>query len=263
MKGILLAAGKGNRLYPLTTHTPKPLLNVAGKPILSWIIEGLRDVGVTDLAIVVGHLAKQIKDYYGNGNTIGVNIEYYHQTTHKGTAGAVLPAENFLRNAPFFLGYGDILVEKSNYDRLLRLHSLNPMDSIIAGWPSDTPWTGGVLKVNTENKLVGLIEKPHREQLQEQLHQEQLQEQLQGQAITENATCLINAGLMIFQPEIIQYIQKVKISLRGEYELTDAIVDFAEKSQIHVMNLQSFWSDIGTHDKLKEADRHFSQNRIS
>ncbi|MCD4653663.1 nucleotidyltransferase family protein [bacterium] len=244
MRGILLAAGKGVRLQPLTTDTPKPLLRVGNKPILTRIIEGLRDSGVSEFAIVVGHLSEQIKDYYGTGEKLGVRITYFHQSIRNGTAGAVLPAADFLSGAPFFLGYGDILVEKNNYTKLMKLHRQNPKDSIISGWHSETPWAGGVLIKNKRDRLIGLIEKPS-----------------QGQASIALPGNLINAGLMILQPDILQHIHRVKPSSRGELELTDALLSLAKVSIMHVIELHTFWSDIGTHDKLQKADIYFSRDK--
>nr|HPQ39905.1 nucleotidyltransferase family protein [bacterium] len=185
MKGVLLAAGRGTRLQPLTDHCPKPLLEVGGKPILTRIIEGLRDAGIDDLSLIIGHLGDRIRDTYGDGSSLGVTLSYHVQTVRDGTARAVLPAAESLSNEPFFLGYGDILVAPENYTRLTSFHHAHPEDAVLTGWPSDTPWTGGVLVVRNDHDrhiLSDLVEKPPRNQLPGNL---------------------INAGLMILQPGIL------------------------------------------------------------
>jgi UDP-N-acetylglucosamine diphosphorylase / glucose-1-phosphate thymidylyltransferase / UDP-N-acetylgalactosamine diphosphorylase / glucosamine-1-phosphate N-acetyltransferase / galactosamine-1-phosphate N-acetyltransferase len=238
MKGILLAAGKGARLRPLTDHTPKPLLPVGGKPILQWIIEGLEKSGIRDLAIVVGHLSEQIIRYFNEGSQFNVRIRYFHQTVMDGTARAVLPAADFILNEPFFLGYGDVLVDPSDYETFFRVHRTCRQDSLVAGWASETPWTGGVL-VQQNGRLVDLVEKPHPG--------------------TEPGN-IINAGLMVLQPEIFNHLRQVKPSVRGEFELTDALLSLAGCSIVRVHTLESFWSDIGTFDKLAETDRYFQKH---
>ncbi len=236
MKGILLAAGKGVRLKPLTDTIPKPLIQIAKKPVLQRIIEGLESSGINDLAIVIGYLGYKIIDGFDTGAKHNVTLRYFHQTVMNGTARAVLPASGFIGNDPFFLGYGDILVDSEEYTRIVQLHKQFPSDSIIAGYPSKTPWTGGVLK-HQSHILTDVIEKPERG--------------------TEPGN-LINAGLMILQPEIIDHIRNVRPSPRGEYELTDALKTLAAESVVRIHIINTFWSDIGTHQKLAEANDHFS-----
>lgn len=239
MKGILLAAGRGVRLSPLTDHNPKPLLRVGGKPILQRIIEGLQICGVRDLAIVVGYLADQIIDTFGDGSKFNININYFDQKIVNGTARAVLPAADFVRNEPFFLGYGDVLVDQKDYHAFFRAYREHPSDSLIAAWASDTPWIGGVLVTHNE-RLIGLVEKPAKG--------------------TEPGN-LINAGLMILQPEIFEHIRQVKPSPRGEYELTDALLSLAQNSTVRIHRLKTFWSDIGALDKLRQADHYFHHKK--
>ncbi|MBN1879220.1 NTP transferase domain-containing protein [bacterium] len=235
MKGVLLAAGQGVRLKPLTDTTPKPLIPVAGVPILERIITGLVSAGINQLAVVVGHLSGMIQEYFGDGAQFGADIRYFQQANRDGTARAVLPAESFLMREPFFLGYGDILVESSNYLKLRTCFEHHPNDSVISGWASDAPWTGGVL-IREADRLTGLIEKP-----------------LRG----SEPGNLINAGLMILQPDVLEHIRSVQPSPRGEYELTDALLSLAVVTTVRIFEITSFWSDIGTHEKLSEADHYF------
>ena len=253
VKGLLLAAGKGTRLQPLTNRTPKPLLKVGGRPILSWIMEGLQDEGVDEIGLIVGHLGDQIREYYGDGAQMNMRLRYFEQTVRNGTAGAVLPAVDFLRDVPFFLGYGDILVDRRNYSELFKKFHENTDSSIISGWPSETPWAGGVLRVDSRDRLLDLVEKPSRALYENTDNGSTVD--LDGNGLGN----LINAGLMIFQPEIISHIEQVKPSPRGELELTDAMLELARASTVRVHRLHTFWSDIGTPEKLKEADEYFTR----
>lgn len=236
MKGVLLAAGIGKRLKPLTDHIPKPLIPVHGTPILEWIIRGLRDAGVTELAIITGHLAVHLETFFGDGSDLGVALSYHRQEVRNGTGYAVLPAESMLRNAPFFLGYGDILVGPGNYQALMNCFNAHSGDSVLSAWRVDDPSSCGALGI-TDGRLTDLVEKP-----------------APGTAPSN----LINAGLMILQPSIFDDIHALKPSPRGEYELTDALLSLARRTNVWVHELTGFWSDVGTHEKLAEAEAWFS-----
>ena len=231
MKAVLLAAGIGKRLKPLTDHTPKPLIPLCGKPILEWILSSLKQAGVTGVAIITGHLAEKLETYFGTGSGYGLEIAYFRQEIRDGTARAVLPARDFIGNAPFFLGYGDIFVAVENYTHLFQLHHEHPVDSVLSGWEIADPSQCGALKT-ADGKLLDIVEKP-----------------APGTAPSN----LINAGMMILQPQIFHYIDQVKPSPRGEYELTDALVMLSRSSVVHVLELTRFWSDIGTKEKLLET----------
>ncbi len=105
---MILAAGRGTRLQPLTDETPKPLLTVAGKPLIHWQIEALAQAGVTDLIINLHHLGEQIETSVGDGSTFGVKIVYSHETELLETGGGIIRALPFFENEPFWLLNGDI-----------------------------------------------------------------------------------------------------------------------------------------------------------
>jgi MurNAc alpha-1-phosphate uridylyltransferase len=114
---MILAAGLGERMRPLTDHTPKPLLRVGGKPLIGWQIERLRAAGFTDLVINHAHLGRQIEDELGSGAAWGVNIRYSDEGTPLETAGGIAKALHLLGNAPFLVTNGDVYAEY-DYARL-------------------------------------------------------------------------------------------------------------------------------------------------
>ncbi len=231
MKGVLLAAGRGKRLRPLTDSIPKPLIELSGHPILEWALTGLRDAGIDDIAIITGYRGDQIRDYFQNGSRWNLSLHYFVQKEQSGTANAVLPAADFLNDEPFFLGYGDIFVPPQNYLKMHDIFQQSAQDSILAVRAVDDPSAAGVVLIEN-GCLSGIIEKP-----------------APGTAPGN----LINAGLMILQPEIFQHIRHVTPSVRGEYELTDALVGLAQKSAVHIYRITDYWSDIGTLNKLETA----------
>src|SRR5580698_6899335 len=119
----MLAAGKGTRLRQLTNELPKPMLKVQGKPILEHIIEGIAAAGVKDFFIVTGFKAEVIENYFGDGAKWGARIAYGRQTVQDGTGKAPELAKDFIGASPFFLSYGDILVDPSTYQKMVHRYN--------------------------------------------------------------------------------------------------------------------------------------------
>mgnify|MGYP001094132376 CR=1 FL=1 len=117
MKAMILAAGFGERMRPLTDHTPKPLLKAGGKPLIEWQIERLRAAGFTDLVINHAHLGRQIEDHLGNGARFGVSIAWSDEGTPLETAGGIAMALPLLGDGPFLVTNGDVYAE-FDYARL-------------------------------------------------------------------------------------------------------------------------------------------------
>jgi MurNAc alpha-1-phosphate uridylyltransferase len=117
-KAMILAAGLGERMRPLTDHTPKPLLVAGGKPLIVWQIERLRTAGFVDLVINHAHLGQQIEDFLGDGVAYGVHIQYSREPEPLETAGGIATARDLLGDAPFLVTNGDVYAE-FDYARLL------------------------------------------------------------------------------------------------------------------------------------------------
>ena len=103
MKALILAAGFGTRLHPLTQYRPKAMIPLLGKPMLHHVIDSVKEAGMKDIVLVVGHYRKQIEEYFGDGSPLGVNISYAEQAEPKGEYDAVLSAEKQLRSEDQFL----------------------------------------------------------------------------------------------------------------------------------------------------------------
>src|SRR5437660_11622968 len=118
-KAVILAAGRGTRMRELTADFPKPMIQVRGKPVLQHIVEGLRDAGVRRFLIVVGYRADGVRNFFGDGSRLKVDIEYVTQVTQDGTGRVVDLAESMIANSSVVLAYGDILVAPANYHRVV------------------------------------------------------------------------------------------------------------------------------------------------
>jgi UDP-N-acetylglucosamine diphosphorylase / glucose-1-phosphate thymidylyltransferase / UDP-N-acetylgalactosamine diphosphorylase / glucosamine-1-phosphate N-acetyltransferase / galactosamine-1-phosphate N-acetyltransferase len=158
-KAVILAAGRGKRMRELTNDRPKPMVQVRGKPVLEYIIEGLKQAGIEKTLLIVGYRKEVVIDYFGNGSDFGVQIDYVEQVIQDGTGRVVELARSFCNNDPFILSYGDILVEPSCYIPLTR-----PMDAeiLITVRRTDELTQGGAVYLNNAFELIDLREKPLR-----------------------------------------------------------------------------------------------------
>ncbi len=220
-KAVLLAAGKGTRMKDLTNDVPKPMLHVREKPILQHIVEGLAAAGVTDFLIVVGYRAEVVKEHFGDGSRFGVSVRYVTQVVQDGTGRVVELAKDFAGADPFVLSYGDILIDAENYRKLVALDSAEALVSVKHN--EGEMAKGGCVVVNERFELTDLIEKPA------------------GRAPSP----WYNAGVYSFRPSIFEFTAKLKLSPRGEYELTDAIRDLAQSGRtVRVIELTGNWADV-------------------
>ena len=221
-KAVLLAAGRGTRMRDLTEALPKPMLEVRGKPVLQHIVEGLRDIGLTSLLIVVGWRADVVKQFFGDGSNLGVKIDYETQTVQDGTGRVVALAQNFVGADPFLLSYGDILIAPENYRRIR--DALAGAEAVISVKRSDDVSQGGAVFLNDKFELTDLREKPRP---------------------GEPTSPWYNAGVYAFQRSIFDYIAKLEPSPRGEYELTDAIRNLAlGGKKVQAIEIAGDWADV-------------------
>ena len=238
-KAILLAAGRGSRLGGLTATTPKPLLDVAGRPIIVRILDGLMAAGIREFAIITGYLAETLEAGLGNGSQSGVEITYLRQATLDGTARALTLAREWAGEERFFAGWGDILVERPNYRNLVK-HS-RFADAAVAVNGVDDPWAGGAVYVDDAFRVTRMVEKPSR---------------------GTSTTRWNNAGLTILGPEIWAAVDALQPSSRGEYELPNAVAALVEQGlDVRAVPIEGPWFDIGTPENLEEARRAFSRTK--
>lgn len=160
MKALILAAGYGTRLHPLTQYRPKAMLPLLGKPMLHHVIDSVLDAGVKDIVLVVGHYREQIEAYFGNGEQIGVNISYAEQEEPKGEFDAVLAAEGLLNSEDRFLMTDcDIITTTTRFKETLKAAKTSDMALSLVEVPN--PWQFGVVKLDG-SKITTIVEKPKK-----------------------------------------------------------------------------------------------------
>ena len=160
MKALLLAAGAGTRLRPLTDGRPKAMVEIAGEPAVAYALRWLASQGATEVAINLNHHPEMLMDFVGDGARFGVRVTYSHEPTALGTAGALRPLRTFFEREPVFLVlYGDVLTDLS-VQPMLRAHLAARADVTIALHHPDDPTSSGLIDFDQTGRITRFVEKP-------------------------------------------------------------------------------------------------------
>ncbi len=232
MKAVVLAAGKGERLIPLTETRPKHLLPVGGRPLLEWSLEGLAEVGVDEVLLVTHYMEDQLKYHFGDGSELGLSIAYVRQEEMRGTADAFRMGEAFADGEEFIGLYGDLFVHPDCFKTLLKAHRSG--ETTLCVVPVAVPSQTGVVEVEGD-VVTNIVEKP---------------------TPGEEPSDLGNAGVYVFTPEIFQCIEETGLSSRDEYEVTDSLKALIDSgSTVRAIRFtEDKWLDIGLPWNLLEAN---------
>jgi len=235
MEAVILAAGKGVRLSPLTDEIPKPMLPLGDTTILGNIFKVFKSSGIEKISIIVGHKSEIIEDYIRNCN-YEIDINFIEQKERLGTGHALMIASEYV-NSDFICVYGDLLFKEDLIASLLSKFKTSDSIAIMALTKSDTPEFFGSVLVDRD-EVVGIFEK------------------------SDNPPSnLINTGIYCFKKEAFSYINKTKISPRGEYELTDSLKMMIESgNKVRWIPLEGKWLDIGRPWDLIDANMFFLES---
>ncbi|MCD7781892.1 MAG: NTP transferase domain-containing protein [Methanosphaera sp.] len=238
MKAIILTAGEGTRMRPLTTTRPKTMLITGGKPLIQYNIESLRDAGIKDITLVVGYKKEVLEEYFGDGSQFGVNINYAMQTSQLGTANAISSAKEYIDES-FIVLNGDIIVSYDLIRNLIEKYATrtsNNVKSVLTLISVDDPSNYGIVSM-VNDKITQIIEKPDKD---------------------EAPSNLANAGIYLFSPEIFDAIDKTELSSRGEYEITDSLqIELEEGWEILGLISNEPWMDVGRPWELLKSNADF------
>lgn len=231
MKGLILSGGKGTRLYPLTYTSAKQLIPVANKPVLFRVIEAIRDAGISDIGIVVGDTAEEIKRAVGPGSQWDVNITYIPQDAPLGLAHAVKISHGFLGDDHFVMFLGDNVIQ-GGISPLIAQFASSTYNSQIVLTQVEHPQQYGVAQLDDQGGIIKLIEKPK-----------------------EPPSNLALVGIYMFDPNIFEAVNAIKPSWRGELEITDAIQWLVDQGHnVHAYIHRGWWIDTGKPMDMLEAN---------
>lgn len=203
MKAVILAAGGGTRLRPVTEWLPKPLLPIDGTPILETLLRALGRVGVREVRLVVGHLGEQVRAFVGDGARFGVAVGYAEQTPRRGTADALQRVADFLDDDTFVLA-GDTALEADTLARLAACHEAHRADATLClkRVPRALLARTSAVALEPDGRISAFVEKP-----------------APGSEPGELAAAMVHLHTAALRP----YLEAVSPSPRGELELTSAV----------------------------------------
>ncbi|MGD3112009.1 glucose-1-phosphate thymidylyltransferase [Streptomyces sp. YGL11-2] len=233
MKALVLAAGTGTRLRPVTHTGAKQLVPVANKPVLFYALEAIVETGITDVAIVVGPSAEDIKEAVGDGSAFGIDVTYICQATPLGLAHAVKISQDFLGDEDFLMYLGDNFVGGGVAHFTDEFRRSRPSAQILLTTVPD-PSAFGVAELDLNGRVVSLEEKPVRPR-----------------------SDLAVMGVYLFTSAIHEGIHEIKPSPRGELEITHAIQWLIEEGRdVRSTVTTDYWRDTGNVADMLEVNRH-------
>ena len=235
MKGIILAGGKGTRLYPITKTTTKSLLPIYNKPMIYYPLSTLMLAGIRDILIISNPEDKsKFKQLLGDGSKFGIKLSYEVQVEPKGIAEAFIIGENFIDNDDVCLILGDNVFYGKDLPKILKETTKkieSDSFSTIFGYSVKDPERYGVIEFNEDQKVISIEEKPDNPK--------------------SNYAAV---GLYFYKNYVVDLAKKLTPSGRGELEITDLNAEILNKNKLKVTVFDSiFWLDTGTYDALVEA----------
>ena len=237
-KGIILAGGKGERLYPLTKVTSKQLLPIFDNPAIYYPLSTLMMAGVYEILLITDSVSlPQFKRLLGNGSQWGVHIDYAIQENPEGIAQAILIAESFINGENSILILGDNLFFGNDLNKLFKKASSRASGATIFAHQVKDPQRYGVPKIDKNGTIISIEEKPKIPP--------------SNYAIT---------GIYFFDKNVISYAKTIRKSSRGEFEISDVnnIYINSKKMNLEKLGRGNTWFDVGTYQTLLEASEFVS-----
>ena len=240
LKAVVLCAGEGTRLRPLTFSKPKHLLPVAGKPLLGHVLGSLADAGLTQVGLVVGHRPEAVQRYVGDGEQWGIEATYITQDQPLGLGHAIKQTRQFVGDSPFIVYLGDNLLENGIQEFVTEFRNDGMQASLLLK-EVDDPRRYGVAVLDDQRRVLRLLEKP-----------------------ADPPSNFAIIGVYAFEPVIFEAIEQIKPSARGEVEITDAIQYLIEhEGVVSARVIDGFWEDAGEPKALLRANRQYLDLAVS
>ncbi|WP_067803842.1 mannose-1-phosphate guanyltransferase [Actinomadura formosensis] len=237
MKAVVMAGGEGTRLRPMTANQPKPLLPLVNRPIMEHVLRLLKKHGFTETVVTVQFLAALIRNYFGDGEELGMSLSYATEEIPLGTAGSVKNAEEALRDERFLVISGDALTDIDLTD-MVRFHKENDALVTIGLKRVPNPLEFGIIIVDDEGRVQRFLEKP-----------------TWGQVFSDT----VNTGIYVMEPEVLEHV--------AEGEPVDWSGDvfpklLSEGARLFGYVADCYWEDVGTHESYFKAQADMLSGQV-
>lgn len=231
MRAVILAGGKGQRLRPYTTVLPKPLMPIGDMPILEVVLRQLKAAGVTRVTIAVGYLAELLKAFFGDGQRLGLEIDYSFEQRPLGTAGPLTLIPSLRDESDFLMMNGDVLTT-INYSKLFSRHRESNAEVTIATYRREVKIDFGVIETNAADLLTGYVEKPRFDYR-------------------------VSMGIYCFKASVLQDLQPDEH--RDFPDLIKSLL--AARRKVASYPFEGYWLDMGRPDDYATAIEEFEARR--
>lgn len=239
MKAVIMAGGKGTRLFSLTLdEIPKPMVKILGKPILEHQIENLKKQGITDFIISVGHLKEHIKNYFKNGKDFGVKIEYIEESMPLGSGGSLYYLKDKIKG-DFLCLSGDTLFD-INVDRMYQFHKKNKADASLFVHPNSHPFDSDIMICDKNYKISALLRKNSERNFY--------------------YSNLVNAGFIILNAQTLSYFDEIK-KVNLEHDFINYLIE--NNQRVFAYKSTEYIKDIGTPERLANAEKDLLNGIVS
>lgn len=226
---VIQAGGKGTRMVTLTRdEIPKPMLFLNGKPMMQWQIENIREYGISEFIIIIGHLGEKIEEYFGDGEKFGVHIQYIKETEPLGSAGALYCLREKDISANFLLIFGDVMFD-IDWNRMIDFHELKQGMATLLVHPNSHPYDSDILMLDSEQHVIGIDSKKNERKYW-----------------YENC---VNSGIYILSANILHGIKVLK---KMDLE-QDILKPLMKQKQVYGYRTSEYVKDVGTVPRFQMA----------
>ena len=237
MRAMILAAGVGSRLDPLTRNVPKPLVPIINRPVMEYLILLLKQHGFHDIMVNVHYLGSVIADYFGDGSKWGVNIHWSHEDELWGDAGSVKRVQDFFQNETFLVIGGDDLTDM-DLTAVVQTHKQNKATATLALSLVDDPSEYGIVQLDEDSRITRFLEKP------------------KGEVFSKTA----NTGVYVFEPSVFDLIPAHTFFLFGK-QLFPLMMENQLPMYGHVT--EAYWKDVGNVSVYKQTQRDVLEGQVN
>ena len=237
MKAVVMAGGEGTRLRPMTANQPKPLLPVCNKPIMEHVLRLLKRHGFDETVVTVQFLASLVRNYFGDGEDVGMSLQYATEEAPLGTAGSVKNAEDALRDEPFLVISGDALTD-IDLTAMVRAHKENGALVTVGLTRVPNPLEFGIIIVGEDGRIQRFLEKP-----------------TWGQVFSDT----VNTGIYVMEPEVLAEVAPGE-SVDWSADVFPALLK--RGAPLFGWIADGYWEDVGTHESYLKAQADVLSGRV-